>query len=215
MLKSTQYAITILGMLPAFVIAAEPVNLTETTYKADLGVLIVQANWGRAWKCGQFENAQLQALTFTKSPIDTSESVTLDLETPSKLFVDNKFLPYAFVIQPGDYVLTAFDVKVARSVSDVAHIKGSKNNLIQDGKPVGGTFTVDPGEIVYIGHFGLDCGEEPFLWRNYIQNREDFEGYVASFREKYPFAKQVPVQYRLFSTEFFGRSFTLKDPTVK
>jgi hypothetical protein len=74
---------------------------------------------------------------------------------------------------------------------------------------------VNPGEIVYVGHFGLDCGAEPFLWRNYIQNREDFEGYVAGFREKYPFAKQVPVQYRLFSTQLFGNPFALKDPTVK
>jgi hypothetical protein len=215
MLKSLWYAIAILGMLPTLVTAAEPVSLGADTYKPDLGVIIIQANWGRTWKCGQFENAQLQALTFTKSPFDTSESVTLDLETPSKLFVDNKFLPYAFVIQPGEYVLTAFDVKVARSVSDVAHIKGSKDNLIKDGKPVGGTFTVNPGEIVYVGHFGLDCGAEPFLWRNYIQSREDFERYVAGFREKYPFAKQVPLQYRLFSTQFFGNPFALKDPTVK
>ena len=182
MCKFLSYIIAILT-LPALAIAAEPVNLSADTYKPDLGVLIIQANWGRTWKCGQFENAQLQALTFTKSPIDTSESVSLDLETPSKLFVDNKFLPYAFVIQPGEYVLTAFDVKVARSVTDVVHIKGSKDNLVKDGKPVGGTFTVNPGEIVYIGHFGLDCGAEPFLWRTYIDGRMDFEKYIGGFRE--------------------------------
>ena len=215
MFKSLRYGIAILGALPLLAVAAEPVSLSEATYKSDLGVLIIQINWGRVWKCGQFENAQLQALTFTKSPINTPESVSLDLETPSKLSVDNKFLPYAFVIQPGEYVLTAFDVKVARSVTDVAHITGSKDNLIKDGKPVGGTFTVNPGEIVYIGHFGLDCGAEPFLWRNYIQSREDFERYVAGFREKYPFINQVPVQYRLFSTQFLGNPFALKDSTVK
>ena len=158
MFKSLRYGIAILGTLPMLAVAAEPVSLSADTYKADLGVLIIQVNWGRTWKCGQFENAQLQALTFTKSPIDTPESVSLDLETPSKLSVDNKFLPYAFVIQPGEYVLTAFDVKVARSATDVTHITGSKDNLIKDGKPVGGTFTVNPGEIVYVGHFGLDCG---------------------------------------------------------
>ncbi|MCY7386506.1 MAG: hypothetical protein LH481_00310, partial [Burkholderiales bacterium] len=68
----------------------------------------------------------------------------------------------------GEYFLTGFDVKVARSVSDVAHIKGSKENLIKDGKPIGGTFNVSPGEAVYVGHFGLDCGAEPFLWRSYL-----------------------------------------------
>jgi hypothetical protein len=214
MRKLFSYVIAVLT-LPAFAIAAEPVNLSADTFKPDLGVLIIQANWGRTWKCGQFENAQLQALTFTKSPIGTSQSVSLDLETPSKLFVDDDYLPYAFVLQPGEYVLTAFDVKVARSANDVAHINGSKDNLIKDGKPVGGTFTVNPGEIVYVGHFGLDCGAEPFLWRNYIQNREDFERYVAGFRKKYPFAKQVPVQYRLFSTQLFGNPFALKNSTVK
>jgi len=201
--------------LPALALAAEPVNLSADTYKSDLGVLIIQVNWGRTWKCGQFENAQLQALTFTKSPTETSEPVTLDLETPSKLFVDNQYLPYAFVIQPGEYVLTAFDVKVARSASDVAHIKGSKDNLIKEGKPVGGTFTVNPGEIVYVGHFGLDCGAEPFLWRNYIDGQDDFEKYIWGFRQKFPFVKQVPVQYRLFSTQLFGYPFILKEPTVK
>lgn len=215
MLKYLRYIIAILGSLPVLVFAAEPVNLSADTYKANLGVLIIQVNWGRAWKCGQFENAQLQALTFTKSPVDTPKPVSLDLETPSKLLVDNKFLPYAFIIQPGEYFLTAFDVKVARSVSDVAHIKGSKDTLIKDGKPVGGTFTVNPGEIVYVGHFGLDCGAEPFLWRNYIEGRDDFEKYIDGFREKFPFVKHVPVQYRLFSTQLFGNPYTLKDPTVK
>jgi hypothetical protein len=147
--------------------------------------------------------------------MDTPEPITLDLVTPSKLFVDNKFLPYVFVIQPGEYALTAFDVKVARSSTDVAHIMGSRDNLIKDGKPAGGTFMVNPGEIAYIGHFGLDCGAEPFLWRTYIDGREDFERYVGGFREKFPFAKQLPVQYRLFSTDYFGRPFVLKDPTVK
>jgi hypothetical protein len=215
MLRFLQYGMVILGTLATFVDAAEPVSLNESTYKTDLGVLIIQVNWGRTWKCGQFENAQLQALTFTKFPMDTPEPISLELVTPSKLLVDNKFLPYAFVIQPGEYVLTAFDVKVARSVSDVAHINGSKDNLIKDGKPTGGTFIVNPGEVVYIGHFGLDCGAEPFLWRSYINGREDFEKYIGGFRAKYPFAKQVPAQFRLFSTQLFGHPFTLKDPTVK
>lgn len=215
MFKSLCYAIALLMGLPALVVAAEPVILSEDTYKADLGVLIIQVNWGRTWKCGQFENAQLQALTFTKSPIDTPEPISLDLLTPSKLFVDNKFLPYAYVIQPGEYVLTAFDVKAARSVSDIVHILGSKDNLIKDGKPLGGTFTVNSGEIVYVGHFGLDCGAEPFLWRTYVDSREHFEEYVDGFRYKFPFVKQVPVQYRLFSTEVLGSPFALEDPTVK
>jgi hypothetical protein len=201
--------------LPTHVIAGGPVDLNEDSYKKELAVIMVQINWGRTWQCGQFENAQLQALTFTKSPIDTPEVVSLELETPSKLFVDNKFLPYAFVVQPGEYLLTAFDVKVARSTTDIMHIKGTKENLIKEGKPVGGTFTVNPGEIVYVGHFGLDCGAEPFLWRYYINGRSDFERYVDGFRQKYPFVKGVPVQFRLFSTESLGQPYHLDEPTVE
>lgn len=213
-LKFVRSALSILCALPVLALATEPILLATNTYKPELGVLIIQVNWGRSWKCGQFENAQLQALTFTKSPIEDTTPLSLDLETPSKLLVDNKYLPYAFVVQPGEYVLTGFDVKVARSAVDVSHIKASKDHLLKDGKPTGGTFTVGAGEAVYVGHFGLDCGAEPFLWRNYLESREDFEKYVRGFREKFPFMKPVPVQYRLFSTQLFGRPFSLPNPTV-
>jgi len=213
--KLFQFVIAILWTLPSLVFSEEPIDLNESNYKTELGIIIIQVNWGRSWKCGQFENAQLQALTFLKSPNDESEEVSLELSTPSKLFVDNKFLPYAYVVQPGEYFLTAFDIKVVRSMTDVLHINGSKENLIKDGKPIGGTFTVKPGEIVYVGHFGLDCGAEPFLWRYFIDGREQFEKYIAGFREKYPFVKETPVQYRLFSTKMFGGSDPLQNLTVK
>ncbi len=215
MFKSICYTVMILLVLPSLVISAEPVSLKENNYKADLGVIIIQINWGRTWKCGQFENAQLQALTFTKSTAGNTDNATLDLKTPSKLFVNNEYLPYAFVVHPGEYILSSFDVKVARSKTDIAHIKGSKDKLIKEGKPLGGSFTVNPGEIVYIGHFGIECGAEPFLWRYYINGRKDFERYIEGFREKYPFVKKVPVQFRLFSTQMFGNPYTLKDSIVK
>lgn len=210
-----QFVIAIFAVLSSQVMAAEPVALSEEAYQANLGVIIIQVNWGRTWKCGQFENAQLQALTFVKSPIDKSDSISLELETPSKLFVDDKYLPYAYVVQPGEYLLTAFDVKVARSTTDVLHIMGTKDNLIKGGKPVGGKFIIKPGEIVYIGHFGLDCGAEPFLWRYYIDGREEFERYIEGFRKKFPFVEGVPVQFRLFSTELLGNPYMLDDPVVE
>ena len=202
-------------ILPSVVFSAEPVDLSQNNYKTDLGVLIIPINWGRAWDCGQFENAQLQALGFTKSPISGPEVTSLELETPSKLFVNNEFLPYAFVVQPGEYILSSFDVKVARSKTDIAHIKGSMDNLIKEGKPLGGSFTINSGEIVYVGHFGLDCGAEPFLWRYYIDGRKEFERYIEGFRQKYPFLKKVPVHFRLFSTKMFGNPFSLQKSVVK
>lgn len=210
-----RHLMAILAVLPSLVIAAEPADLDEATYWADLGVILIQINWGRTWNCGQYENAQLQALTFTKSPADRPDGVSLELETPSRLFVDNEFLPYAYVVQPGDYLLTAFDVKVARSTTEVIHIKGTRDNLIKGGKPVGGSFTVNPGEVVYIGHFGLDCGAEPFLWRYYIEGRSEFERYIEGFRQKYPFVKHVPVQFRLFSTQVLGSPYALDEPVVE
>jgi hypothetical protein len=210
-----RYMIAIFLVLPSLVMAKAPVNLSEENYKANLGVIIIQVNWGRTWKCGQYENAQLQALTFTRSPIKKSDRVSLELETPSKLSVDNKYLPYAYAVQPGEYILTAFDVKVARSTTDILHINGNEDNLIKGGEPVGGMFTVNPGEIVYIGHFGLDCGAEPFLWRYYIDGRSEFESYIDGFRRKYPFVKDIPVQFRLFSTKVLGNYYTLDEPTVE
>lgn len=187
-LRLVRYALAALATSLS-AIAAEPVALSEASFQTDMGVILVQLNWGRIWRCGAYENAQLQALTFTRSPIDSPEPMSLELKTPSKLFVNNQFLPHAYVVQPGEYVLTAFDVKIARSMTNVAHIIGSRDNLIQDGKPIGGSFTVNSGEIVYIGDFGLDCGAEPFLWRYYLDGRDEFEKYVDGFRRKFPFVK--------------------------
>lgn len=195
--------------------AAEPVTLSERTYRPDSGVLMLGLNWGRTWKCGRFENAQIEALTFRRSPLTSDNQVSLELKTPFKIAVEDKFVPYAFVVEPGEYILTGFDVKVARSVSDVGHLKGSEENLVKDGKPMGGRFSVNAGEAVYIGHFGLDCGAEPFLWRHYLESRKEFEGWVAQFREEYPFVRQLPTQVRLFETTSLGNPFALANPTIK
>jgi len=215
MYKLALTLITMFGLLPSLVLSAEPVSLDEETYNKNVGVIILQVNWGRTWPCGQFENAQLQALTFSKAPINKQEGISLELVTPSRLFVRNEFLPYAYVVQPGEYILTEFDVKVARSVKNVMHIKGTKENLIKEGKPVGGTFNINAGEVIYIGHFGLDCGAEPFLWRRYIDGRAEFESYIEGFREKYPFMEEVPVEFRLFSTKTLGLPYYLDEPTVE
>ena len=195
--------------------AAEPITLSESAYRPDGGVLMLGVNWGRTWKCGRYENAQIEALSFRRFPLTSDNQLSLELKTPSKLTVADKFLPYAFAVEPGEYILTGFDVKVALSVSDVGHLKGSEANLVKDGKPIGGRFTVNAGEAVYIGHFGLDCGAEPFLWRYYLENRKEFESWVAQFREEYPFAKHLPAQFRLFETTSLGNPFSLANPTIE
>jgi hypothetical protein len=174
------------------------------------GIVVLQVNWGRDWGCGGFENAQLQKLKFARLPdAASSEPATLSLQTPSRLFVKDTFVPYAILVEPGEYALSKFDVKLARSVSDVGHLIGSEAQLFEEGRPVGGTFSVAGGEIVYIGHFGLDCAEDPIPWRYYVEGHEEFRRYVEAFRERYPYIKDKPVRYGLFSTQMFGEEYSL------
>jgi hypothetical protein len=194
-------------------------ELTEASYAdsgARLGVLILEINWGRQWNCGNYDNVQLQSLRFT-SGSETSgrfDGIELDLGAPSRLLAENSFTPLAIMVQPGIYALTGFDVQLARSVQDVSHYVGTPEELLPDGKPRAGTFSIAAGEIIYIGHFGLDCGEEVIPWRYHLTNQEDFESYVSGFREVFPYAASGNVEFRLFETETMGMPFLIPEPVV-
>lgn len=176
-------------------------------YKNEKAVILYGVNWGRKWGCAGFDNAQLQGLTFSRidSASDDIGGENIVLNTPAKLFAKNVSESYAIIVEPGEYALTGFDIKVARSQSDVSHIKAENMDLFENGKLAAGSFKVNAGEIVYIGDFGLDCvGDEPIPWRYYIQ-KEDFESHVAGFKEKYKFIGDKQVIYRLFRTNEFGQ----------
>jgi hypothetical protein len=98
-------------------------------------------------------------------------------------------------------------VASSRTNIKVADVDSSK--LIVGGKSLGGTFTVSAGEVVYIGHFGVDCHGEPTPWRFYVDGKEEFDRYIDGFHKRYPFTKDVPVTYRLFQTEHFGQPYDL------
>lgn len=220
MKRIVRMAVIVVSMsAPSAVLGEHGETLSEDGYAAaagELGVIIFEANWGRRWNCGSYENAQLQRLTFTsRSPeSDEFDGIELEVETPSRLFVDNEFTPMAIMVEPGTYALTGFDVKVARSMSDVGHYLGTKKELLPDGQPWGGTFSIVAREIVYLGHFGLDCGDEVIPWRYYLTERQGFESYVDGFREVFPFTASTDVEYRLFETESIGRAFALDNPVV-
>ena len=185
-------------------------KLTKKNYekfKDEKAVVIYGVNWGRQWGCAGLDNAQLENLTF--SHID-SQSNNLDgesivLNTPSKLFVDNIFKPNAIIVNPGEYALTRFDIKIAKSRRDVGHLIAESKNLFKTGKAVAGTFTVNAGEVVYIGEFGLDCANpnEPIPWRYYIE-KKDFDHFILGFKEEYKFIADKQVIYRLFQTDTMG-----------
>lgn len=184
--------------------ASEP--LTERAWKkGEHGAVVVQANWGRQWNCAGFENAQLVSLAFAQRSQDADGAPDrIELETPSLLRVDDRFLPYVFLVRPGTYELSAFEIKAAKSVSEVFRREVDAAELTRNGEADGGSFRVEAGEIVYIGGFGLDCAHEPIPWRYYIDSAAKFDEAVAGFRNKFPFVRDVPVRYRLFSSTRFA-----------
>jgi len=189
---------------------AEPTRLSEEDYKGHantVGIVIVQVNWGRQWKCGAFENAQLESLSFNGAS-------QWELTTPSRLTAGNSFTPYALLVPPGKYVLTGYDVKVAMSSSEVIHLRGDETQLVRNGEPLGGVFTIAAGEVVYIGHIGLDCAREPTPWRYYIESHDEFDRYVAGFRKHFPFLASTPVMYRLMTTKLFGQDYSIESAPV-
>ena len=196
-------------------LAGGPPDLTERAFNStgvDKGTVLLHVNWGRMWGCGRYENAQLQELAFSKlgvGPGSTSASTVVTLSPGSTLLARNTFQHYAFVLDAGEYALSGFDVKLARSVTDIVHSRGEPGRLIVDGKALGGSFLVAPSEITYIGHFTIDCGGEPMLWRNYIDGRDEFDRYAMGFHKRYPFTKDIPVTYRLFATDTFGKPYNL------
>lgn len=195
--------------LSASKVFADYDELTKENYeknKDKKAVVIYGINWGRRWGCGRFENAQLKNLTFVRlnpgsSKLDEDKIV---LNTPSTLFAENVSSHYAIIVNPGEYVLAGFDVKIAKSAKEVGHLKSDIGELFENGKSIDGTFTVNSGEIVYIGDFGLDCVYEPIPWRYYIE-KADWETFLAGFREKYKFIGSKKIIYRLFQTKKFGQ----------
>jgi hypothetical protein len=131
------------------------------------------------------------------------------VEGPSRLTRSLRFLNYAFILPPGEYALSGVSIKVARSISEVGYLKAKRSDLIKDGKPDGGSFTVAAGEIVFIGNFFLDCQTGPMLWRYYPERQEDFQKQVAEYRAKFPFLEAERFRYRLFKTKYFGTDHEL------
>lgn len=149
------------------------------------GVVILAINWYRRWGCGQFEHAEIMSIGFDRLPL---KSFTND--SPSELFIDRPlrlmksslFLNYALLLEPGEYALTSFDVLAARTRFDVGHFIGRRNDLVHNGLPLGGSFKIEEGEIVYIGNFFLNCQQNPMIWRYYTEGRDAFLEHMAEVK---------------------------------
>ncbi|WP_413664766.1 hypothetical protein ACG1BZ_05680 [Microbulbifer sp. CNSA002] len=189
--------------------------LTEDYYhdtKVTNGVVLLDVNWGRWWDCGGYENAQLVSMAFDKLPmssINNEAEPALVLHSPSRLAVDPVFTNYAYSLEPGEYAISAFSIKAAKSVSNVGFLTAQRDKLYSAGKPVGGTFTVKPGEAVFIGNFYLDCAYGPTLWRYHSDGREAFDDQVKEYASRFPYLDLTNVQFRLFKTKEFGNDYEL------
>jgi len=209
-MRISKYLAMMIFILSSSTVFADFDKLTEKSYEAsrtDKAVVIFGVNWSRQWGCAGLDNAQLHSLTFSRIDFSSGNLSGEDvvLNNPAKLLARNVSESYAIIVETGEYALTGFDIKVAKSKSDVSHIKAKNKDLFENGRPVGGTFKVNAGEIVYIGDFGLDCiGNKPIPWRYYIQ-KEDFESYVTGFKERYKFIGDKQIIYRLFQTDKFGQ----------
>lgn len=189
--------------------------VTEEIYantKSTNGVALLDVNWGRWWGCGGHENAQLISLVFDKLSVNTVSSEAepaLVLHSPSRLAVDPQFTNYAYSLTPGEYAISAFSIKVADSVTKVGFLTAERDTLYSEGKPIGGTFTVKPGEVVFIGNFFLDCTYSPTLWRYHPDGKEAFKSQLEEYANRFPYIDMTDVQFRLFNTEQFGNSYEL------
>ncbi|EAU54850.1 hypothetical protein [Mariprofundus ferrooxydans] len=179
----------------------------------EMGVVLLDVNWGRRWGCGSFENAQLASLKFEKVPVGEQQGKysKIFLESPSRLFVDNKFLSYGFMVKPGKYAFTGWSVKAARSVRDVGYFRAGRDKLVNGGSYPGGTFEVAANEVIYIGNMFLDCLQTPIPWRYYTEGKDNFLRHEEQYKTKFKFLKGREITYRLLDTRYFGSPYSLRE----
>lgn len=181
-------------------------------FKDSKGVVILAINWSSRWNCGGYENAEIMSLGFDQLPIKgpvVHNPSAIILDSPPRLTKTPQFMDYALLLEPGEYALTSFDIKAARSISDVGRFVAKRTDLVQDGKPKAGSFQLKSGEIVYIGNFFLDCVQNPTLWRYYTEGRDAFNKHMGEVKQKYPFIDPATVNYRLFQTTTIGNGYEL------
>ncbi len=188
-------------------VTGDAVNTTNQSK----GLILLAVRWDRRWNCAGFENAQLRVIAFDRLPTTKAHDAAPDilLDDAPLLMTKPVFESYAFQVDPGDYGLSRLEIKVAKSRSDVGFFRVPRSKFLSDGKSLGGTFTVSAGEAVYLGHFYLDCHQQPILWRYYPEGREGFNGYLVSLKKIYPVLDIEKVVFRLFQTKEFGQDYKL------
>ena len=195
-------------------IASEATSESYATSSSTKGTVILAVNWGRKWACGPFENAEILSFGFDRYPLSNvtnNYTPEIFIDGPPRLLKKPIFISYALLLEPGQYALTSFDIKAARSVSDVGVFKANRTHLIVNNEIKSGSFNVKANEVIYIGHFYVDCHEEAIIWRLYPEDRDSFNSYVSEVVQKYPFLGKDKIIFRLFKTKTMGLDFDLPE----
>ncbi len=193
-------------------IASEATPESYAAFSSTKGTVILAVNWGRKWGCGAYENAEILSLGFDRFPLSNvtnNYTPEIFIDGPPRLLKDPVFINYALLLEPGQYALTSFDIKAARSVNDVGTFKANRTHLVVNNEIKSGSFNVKANEVVYIGHFFLDCHKEPIIWRYYPEDRDAFNSYLSDVSKKYPFIDTEKAIFRLFKTTNMGIDFEL------
>ena len=184
-------------------------------YRASQGLsCFLMQNGGRQWKCAGFENAQLMGFSFDRMPLRGRKddiAADISIEESNRVFVHPTFLSYAILVDPGEYALSGFKIKVARAVSDVGFFTARRSNLLKDGSSLGGHFKVAAGETVYIGNFALDCYKQPLLYGGITpKERLYFKSTLLNIRASTHFSIRIRWLYRLFDTKTLGQCLRIE-----
>jgi|GEM_PF-328472 hypothetical protein len=188
-------------------------NEAYNRLKASKAVVLVAINWSRKWGCSGYQNAQIKSISFDHMPVEKSNDESpadILLNDAPLVFTKSDFDNYAFIVEPGNYALSSFDIKVAESITKIGGFKTPRSMLIKDKKALGGHFHAEAGEVVYIGHFFLDCAlQQPVIWRYYVESRDGFEQYLKAIQKAFPTLDTEQAKFRLFETTEFGKPYTL------
>lgn len=197
--------------------ARESAEVTAESYaqhRSVRGIVLLGVNWGRTWSCGPYQNAELRAFGFDLLPTtkkSNEENADIVLHTGPNIFRRQEYVDYALLVEPGEYALAGFAIKVTppKIVSDTAQYWiANRSDLLKYGKHQAGHFTVAASETVYLGHFDIKCtAGRPKLWRVRAKPGEDFDSYLVDLKQKYPFLDLEQTRYRLFQTTEFGHQY--------
>ena len=114
------------------------------------------------------------------------------------------FVKYACALEVDEYALSYFNIKVAKSVSDISYFAAERSQLIKNSKPVGGTFNVGKGGTSYTGNFWMACSNPSLLWRYYTPAGNSFKNQLQEYKKQSPFLDTNNVEVSLFESDAFG-----------